>query len=103
MLIMVKLRFCICMNYVTVCTRKKKYIKYCEKQAGVIKKYFKNDRRYDFLSGNAGAIITIINLYDMTGKEKYLSLALEMGEYLLQHSTQLTRELDGGMMLIHIF
>lgn len=71
--------------------KKEKYIKYCEKQAGVIKKYFKNDRRYDFLSGNAGAIITIINLYDMTGKEKYLSLALEMGEYLLQHSTQLTR------------
>ena len=47
--------------------------------------------QYDLIFGNAGAILTIINLYDLTNKSKYLSLAKEMGNYLLKKSSYLDK------------
>ena len=68
-----------------------KYLFYCEKQVEVLEKYFKKDNKYDLIFGNAGAILTIINLYDLTNKSKYLSLAKEMGNYLLKKSSYLDK------------
>lgn len=62
-----------------------KYLEYCRKQAMVIKKLFKFDNKYDFLFGNAGAIVVILNLFDLTVEYEFLSLAIEMGNFLLDH------------------
>lgn len=61
------------------------YADYCERQVKVIEKYFDIDTKFDFLFGNAGAIVIVLNLFELTKKQRYLELAIKMGEYLLQH------------------
>lgn len=69
------------------------YLEYCEKQVKILEKYFHMDNKYDLLAGNAGAIILLINLYELTKNHEHLSLAIKMGEYLLKKSS-----LSGGML-----
>lgn len=69
--------------------RKNVYMEYCEKQVQIIKNHFEKDKMFDFLSGNAGAIIVIIHMYDMTNNVDYLKLAIKMGEYLLKYSIKM--------------
>lgn len=51
------------------------YLHYAERHAGIVGRLIRNDRKYDLLSGNAGAAKVMILLYEITGKSKYLEMA----------------------------
>ena len=64
-------------------TGEKKYLHYAEKHFTVIKKYFSQDANYDLLSGNAGAAIAALKLYQIKKEcaepaEQYLTEAVEI-------------------------
>lgn len=53
----------------------KEYLAYAEKHAEIIGQLIQDDRKYDLLSGNAGAAKVMVLLYEMTGERKYLEMA----------------------------
>lgn len=53
------------------------YLKYAKKHAIVVKRLLKYDQKFDLLNGNAGGAQALINLYELTGDNTYLSYAEE--------------------------
>lgn len=45
------------------------------------------DESFDVLSGSAGALLGLLALYETTGSERVLALAIETGDHLLEHRT----------------
>ena len=60
-----------------------KYIKYAELHEKKMHKLLQNDSKYDFLLGNAGAIIVFLKLFKITSNKKYLCHAKEAADYLI--------------------
>lgn len=69
-------------------TGDEKNLDYAEKHSEIIKKFYKKDQQYDYLSGNAGAITAILELYKLRPKESYLELAEQMGAYLWEKAVK---------------
>lgn len=67
-------------------TQDKIYLHYAEKHSEILWELFEQDTAYDYLSGNAGAIVVLIELYKLTSQQKYLRLAEKMEEYLWQRA-----------------
>ena len=68
-------------------TGEEKYLSYAEKHFAVIKKYFSQDVNYDLLSGNAGAAIAALKLYQIKKEsaesaDQYLKEAVEIEKNL---------------------
>lgn len=62
-----------------------KLLNYAEKHAQVVKKLIEEDHQFDILDGNAGAIIVMVHLYEITGKSTYLKIAEQAADKLLSH------------------
>lgn len=63
-------------------TKHKIYLEYARRHCEILKKTIDNDMYYDLVYGNAGAILALLNLYDLTGEEEYLRIADLAGEKL---------------------
>lgn len=71
-------------------TGEKKYLDHAEKHFAAIKKYLPQDENYDLLSGNAGAAIAALKLYQIKKEcaepeEEYLTVAVEIEKNLWKH------------------
>lgn len=60
------------------------YLSYAKKHAEIIEKLIGTDRKYDLLSGNAGAAWVLILLYRLTGNDRYLCLSVEAVNVLVR-------------------
>lgn len=49
-------------------TKHKIYLEYARRHCEILKKTIDNDMYYDLVYGNAGAILALLNLYDLTGE-----------------------------------
>lgn len=63
-------------------TKRKIYLEYAMRHCEILKKTIENDIYYDLVYGNAGAILALLNLYDLTGEDEYLRIADLAGEKL---------------------
>lgn len=61
------------------------YLRYAELHFQVVENNWQNDTCYDYLSGNAGAIVVAMMLYVVTKKEDYLILAVQMEKCLWEN------------------
>lgn len=68
------------------------YLDYARKHAETVQKISGLDASYDLLSGNAGWILVLLRLYQITVEERYLSDAVRAGEVLWEKR----RELETG-------
>lgn len=71
---------------------KAEYLDYARKHAEVVREIISRDTCYDLLSGNAGWILVLLRLYQITEEESYLSDAVRAGEILWEKR----RELENG-------
>jgi len=60
---------------------------YLEKHSEIVSRFIKQDKAYDVLGGNAGAILVLVKAYEKTGNQKYLTLAIEAGDVLIEAAT----------------
>ena len=65
-----------------VILQEERFLTYAEKQASLLGAIYIQDKNYDLLSGNAGAIVFLIILYILTKDEKWKSQAIEIGDWL---------------------
>lgn len=56
-------------------TGETEWLAYAEKHSDILEKQIDRDEQWDLLSGNAGAILAFLNLYEGTGKTCYVRLA----------------------------
>lgn len=66
-------------------TGKRRYLDFAEKHSQVLEYAIRCDKNNDIIYGNAGAIITLINLFHLSGKRKYLELACVAGDVLVEN------------------
>ena len=59
-----------------------RYLKYAEQHVQIVEKLIDRDKRYDMLSGNAGAAYVLLKLYKHTGNSQYLYIAEQAIEIL---------------------
>lgn len=69
-----------------VIKRESKFLDYAKKHEEKIFLHIYNDKNYDLLYGNAGAILIYINMYKVTGESKYLYRAEYGAEYLIKQA-----------------
>lgn len=65
-------------------SKNQRFLTYLRKQCRGVAKLLTEDREYDILGGNAGAVLVFLNAYRLTGEEQYLKWAREAGDTLLQ-------------------
>lgn len=63
------------------------FLPYLRKQCQATAEWLADDREYDVLGGNAGAVLVFLNAYSLTGEERYLVWAKEAGDCLLRSAT----------------
>lgn len=63
-----------------------RYLKYAKYHVQIVEKLLDRDKRYDMLSGNAGAAYVLSKLYKHTGNNHYLYLAEKAIEILQRNS-----------------
>ncbi len=61
------------------------YLYYAERHISYLLRILEYDVEYDLIGGNAGAILVLINMYEMTKKQYYLKGALHALECLKKH------------------
>lgn len=59
-----------------------RFWKYAVKQASELESIYQRDQHFDLLSGNAGAIFILAEMYRQSGEEKWLRLAIRIGDWL---------------------
>ncbi|QBE95949.1 hypothetical protein PMF13cell1_01475 [Blautia producta] len=64
-------------------TKKSKYICLAEKHTEVLIDLVKKCRCPDLISGNAGAILVYINMFNVTNKQKYINYAMNVADTLI--------------------
>lgn len=67
-------------------TGKQVFLEYAEKHSEVVYEAAEADHNFDIISGNAGALLVFLNLYDITGAEKYLNMAKDMAGFLMNQA-----------------
>lgn len=65
-------------------TKNIKYLKYAKKHLQVLDRVIKYDNRYDLIYGNAGALVAIVNLYELTNNEDYIKKAIDVSNNLIK-------------------
>ena len=65
------------------------YLDYARKHTEVVREISGWDSCFDLLSGNAGWILVLLRLYQITAEERYLSDAVRAGETLWEKRTEL--------------
>ncbi|MBQ8813543.1 MAG: type 2 lantipeptide synthetase LanM family protein [Lachnospiraceae bacterium] len=68
-------------------TGEEKFRMYMERHCEIVSRCLKQDKVYDVLAGNAGAILVLLKVFEKTGDQKYLSLAVDAGDILIDSST----------------
>lgn len=68
--------------------KEERFLKYAKKHASIVKELLKEDRKFDLLEGNAGAIIALVHLHRITKEKSYLEMAKQAAEELLVHAVQ---------------
>jgi len=63
------------------------FLSYLRKQCQAVAEGLEDDKEYDVLGGNAGAILIFLKAYHLTGEEQYMVWAREAGDYLLQSAS----------------
>lgn len=66
--------------------QKEIFLKYAEKHAEIVMKFVGLDEEFDLLSGNAGWIVVLLELYKLSGNEMYLDYAVSVGDILWEKS-----------------
>jgi type 2 lantibiotic biosynthesis protein LanM len=66
-------------------TKKKIYWENAEKLYAVVQNQISKDIENDIISGNAGAILTLLKMYRLSKEKKYLQLAVEAGQVLVKN------------------
>ncbi len=69
------------------------YKSFAIRHSGILYSLLKEDRSYDLLSGNGGAIVVFLHMYREFSDEIYLEWAKEAAKILLEHAIVI----DGGM------
>lgn len=64
-------------------TNKEKYLDYAKKHYKILKKAITRDNSFDLVYGNAGAVITLINMYQLTGNKEYIVSAEIAGDIIV--------------------
>lgn len=64
-------------------TNNEEYFKYAEKHSAIIEKAILSDENFDIVYGNAGSVIILLNMYEMTKNKKYLEIAKDAGLFLV--------------------
>ena len=64
-------------------TNKEKYLDYAKKHYKILKKAITRDSSFDLVYGNAGAVITLINMYQLTGNKEYIASAEIAGDIIV--------------------
>lgn len=67
------------------------YLAYAVRHAAVVERLLSYDQKYDLLTGNAGAALALVYLYEEMGDERYLSSARRAMEVLEKHAVQMER------------
>lgn len=65
------------------------YLSYARKHAQIVSSLLEKDTRYDLLSGNAGAAIAMIRLYEITEEEQYARMAAQAVRTLEKAATEM--------------
>lgn len=60
----------------------KEYLEYAEKHCEIVERTIYEEQNHDVLMGTAGAIMVMLNMYTLTYKEKYLQIAINLGDIL---------------------
>lgn len=68
--------------------KRPEFLKYAGKQVSAVKKITSRDDNYDLLSGNAGWIIVLLKLYEASGNDQYLDMAVELEKMLWKKRTE---------------
>ena len=69
-------------------TGEKEYLEYAEKHYRILHETWPYDRYYDIIYGNAGALLSVLNMFKLTDKAEYLLEARKIGEFLLDHQCE---------------
>lgn len=64
-----------------------RYLKYMKKHCCILSKLLQEDTEFDLLGGNAGAVLVLLNAYELTEEKEYLNLAKMAGNFLLNTAT----------------
>ena len=70
-------------------TRDKAYLEHAKMHAKIVQKLVENDMQYDLISGNAGAIQVLLELYKITSDDQYLNLIHQATEVLYHSVTKM--------------
>lgn len=71
----------------------KSLINLCFTIAQRLKKQIHNDKNYDIISGSAGCIIQMLNLYNIHGDDEFLNIAIMCAEHLINEA----KVIDNGL------
>ena len=66
-------------------SKDKQYLCYAEEHFTIVEQLIDKSQKYDLLSGNAGAAQVLLKLYEVSGKNKYLTLAEKAITRLQEH------------------
>lgn len=69
-------------------TGKREYLDYARLHAEILEACYAEDKAFDFLSGNAGAIYVLGKLYETTKEKKFLDLSVYMGDWLWKRAEE---------------
>ncbi|MDE7327605.1 MAG: hypothetical protein K2N63_15235 [Lachnospiraceae bacterium] len=65
-----------------------KFLEYTKLQCEIVSKLFMEDKDYDVVGGNAGAILVLLCAYKLTGDKQYVEWARGAGDILLSSATR---------------
>ena len=65
------------------------YLKYSKRHAQILTGLIEKDKDFDFLNGNAGVIIVLCNLYELTREEEYLVTARKAAGILIKNAVNM--------------
>ena len=60
------------------------FLSYAKKLASHVVSSYQQDKEHDLLAGNAGIIVVLSKLYEITKEEDYMKLAITIGDYLMK-------------------
>ena len=69
-------------------TEEKRFLEYAKKHCAHVERLLLTDNQYDLIGGNAGAILALLNMYDLEKNTWYLDMARIAGNHLIQHAVQ---------------
>ena len=66
-------------------TKDERFVDYAKKHCMKMSKMIEQDNQFDLIGGNAGAILTLLNMYDIDADPIYLQMAKKAGDHILEH------------------